>query len=125
MKIFSGKRDLRTNAMVACYVRLSKALNAARIQLLSATLPVGKGASCVSIVVFLNRLKPKRNTHEWLHLSSSLRVTIPDRSTIDKQNLSQTKIAAVVGSHKSTISRELKSHRGLLGFRPKQAQCLS
>ena len=42
-----------------------------------------------------------------------------------KARHSQTKIAAVVGVHKSTISRELRRNRGLRGYRPKQAQCLS
>lgn len=34
----------------------------------------------------------------------------------------QTEIAAIVGVHKSTISRELRRNRGRRGYRPKQAQ---
>ena len=34
---------------------------------------------------------------------------------------SQTKIAAVLGVHKSTISRELQRNRGQRGYRPQQA----
>lgn len=34
----------------------------------------------------------------------------------------QTEIAAVVGVHKSTISREVRRNRGLRGYRPRQAQ---
>ena len=33
----------------------------------------------------------------------------------------QTKIAAVVGVHESTISREVRRNRGLRGYRPLQA----
>ena len=38
-----------------------------------------------------------------------------------KVGLYQTKIAEIVGVHKSTISREMKRNRGLRGYRPKQA----
>ena len=38
---------------------------------------------------------------------------------------SQTKIAAILGVHKSTISRELRRNCGQRGYRPKQAQRLS
>jgi len=34
---------------------------------------------------------------------------------------SPTKIAQVIGRHKSTVSRELTRNRGLRGYRPKQA----
>lgn len=37
----------------------------------------------------------------------------------------QTKIAAVVGVHKSTISREVRRNRGLRGYRPLQAHQLA
>jgi len=37
----------------------------------------------------------------------------------------QTRIAQIVGCHKSTISRELSRNRGRRGYRPKQAQELS
>ena len=33
----------------------------------------------------------------------------------------QTEIAAVIGTHKSTVSRELRRNKGLRGYRPKQA----
>lgn len=42
-----------------------------------------------------------------------------------KAGQSQTEIAALVGVHKSTISRELKRNSGLRGYRPKQAQRLA
>jgi IS30 family transposase len=38
-----------------------------------------------------------------------------------KAGLSQSKIAKVIGVHKSTISREMRRNRGLRGYRPKQA----
>lgn len=38
-----------------------------------------------------------------------------------KAGLNQTQIAAVIGCHKSTISRELRRNRGLKGYRPYQA----
>ncbi|MCA1612766.1 MAG: IS30 family transposase, partial [Acidobacteria bacterium] len=38
---------------------------------------------------------------------------------------SQTRIAEIVGCHKSTISRELARNRGRRGYRPKQAHELS
>jgi IS30 family transposase len=36
-----------------------------------------------------------------------------------------TEIAKVLGSHKSTISRELRRNRGQRGYRPKQAHFLA
>ncbi len=39
-----------------------------------------------------------------------------------KSGENQTKIAKIIGVHKSTISRELKRNRGQRGYRPKQAQ---
>ena len=43
-----------------------------------------------------------------------------------KAELNQTKIAMIIGVHKSTISRELRRNAGLKGYRPKQAhhKCL-
>lgn len=38
-----------------------------------------------------------------------------------KAGLIQSKIAQVIGVHKSTISREMRRNRGLRGYRPKQA----
>ncbi len=38
-----------------------------------------------------------------------------------KMGHNQTEIAAVIGTHKSTISRELGRNSGLRGYRPKQA----
>lgn len=38
-----------------------------------------------------------------------------------KAELNQSEIAAIVGVHKSTVSRELGRNRGLKGYRPKQA----
>ena len=38
-----------------------------------------------------------------------------------KAGLFQTKIAEIIGAHKSTISREIRRNRGLRGYRPKQA----
>jgi IS30 family transposase len=38
-----------------------------------------------------------------------------------KAGLYQSKIAEIVGVHKSTISREIQRNRGLRGYRPKQA----
>ena len=42
-----------------------------------------------------------------------------------KMEHSQTKIATVIGVHKSTISREIRRNRGKRGYRPKQAHRLS
>lgn len=39
-----------------------------------------------------------------------------------KSEQNQTKIAKIIGVHKSTISRELKRNRGQRGYHPKQAQ---
>ncbi len=41
-----------------------------------------------------------------------------------KAGHTQTEIAALIGVHKSTISRELRRNRGLGGYRPRQAQLL-
>lgn len=45
-------------------------------------------------------------------------------SVLLKANQSQTQIAAIVGCHKSTISRELRRNRGHKGYRPQQADQL-
>ena len=42
-----------------------------------------------------------------------------------KMEHSQTKIANVIGVHKSTISREIRRNRGKRGYRPKQAHRIS
>lgn len=42
-----------------------------------------------------------------------------------KVELNQSEIAAIVGVHKSTVSRELRRNRGLKGYRPKQAHLLA
>jgi IS30 family transposase len=42
-------------------------------------------------------------------------------SALLKTEHTQTKIATVIGVHKSTISRELRRNRGMRGYRPKQA----
>lgn len=42
-----------------------------------------------------------------------------------KAEHSQTEIAAIVGVHKCTVSRELRRNRGLKGYRPKQAHQLA
>jgi IS30 family transposase len=42
-----------------------------------------------------------------------------------KANHKQTEIAALLGFHKSTISRELRRNRGYKGYRPLQAQTLA
>ncbi|MCJ7776022.1 MAG: IS30 family transposase [Desulfobulbaceae bacterium] len=42
-----------------------------------------------------------------------------------KMEHSQTKVATVIGVHKSTISREVHRNCGKRGYRPKQAHCLS
>jgi len=42
-----------------------------------------------------------------------------------KIGLTQSKIAEVIGIHKSTISRELKRNRGGRGYRPKQADAFA
>jgi len=44
---------------------------------------------------------------------------------LNKAEHSQTEIAAIVGVHKSTISRELRRNRGLKGYRPQQAHQLA
>ena len=41
-----------------------------------------------------------------------------------KAGHAQTQIAAIIGVHKSTISRELRRNRGQKGYRPKQAHSL-
>ena len=38
-----------------------------------------------------------------------------------KMGHNQTEIATVIGTHKSTVSRELRRNKGLRGYRPKQA----
>ena len=45
-------------------------------------------------------------------------------SGLKKAGLNQTKIAAELGVHKGTISRELKRNQGQRGWRPQQAQSL-
>ena len=42
-----------------------------------------------------------------------------------KAEHNQTEIAAIVGAHKSTVSREVRRNRGLRGYRPQQAQALA
>ena len=44
---------------------------------------------------------------------------------LKKAGHSQTEIAAVLGRHKSTISRELKCNQGLRGYHPKKAHRLA
>ena len=44
---------------------------------------------------------------------------------LKKTGHSQTEIAAVLGVHKSTVSRELNRNRGGRGYRPQQAQRLA
>lgn len=43
-------------------------------------------------------------------------------SALLKTAQSQTKVAEVIGVHRSTVSRELKRNRGKRGYRPQQAQ---
>jgi len=43
-------------------------------------------------------------------------------SALLKMGHNRTEIAAVIGAHKSTVSRELRRNRGQRGYRPKQAQ---
>ena len=42
-----------------------------------------------------------------------------------KTGLTQSKIAEVIGIHKSTVSRELKRNRGGRDYRPKQANAFA
>ena len=42
-----------------------------------------------------------------------------------KTGQTQSKIAEVIGVHKSTVSRELKRNRGGRGYRPKQADAFA
>ena len=42
-----------------------------------------------------------------------------------KAELNQSEVAAIVGVHKSTVSRELGRNRGLKGYRPRQAHQLA
>jgi IS30 family transposase len=61
-------------------------------------------------------------------MTSYKRVTAQDRAQIallSKMGLDQTKVAAKLGFHKSTVGRELKRNRGGRGYRPKQAQALA
>ena len=54
-------------------------------------------------------------------------LTEPQRyqiSVLMKAGHNQSGIAALIGVHKSTISRELRRNRGLRGYRPRQAQLL-
>lgn len=44
---------------------------------------------------------------------------------LNKAGHTQTQIAAIIGCHKSTISRELRRNRGLKGYRPYQADELA
>ena len=44
---------------------------------------------------------------------------------LQKANFNQTQIAAEIGRHKSTVSREVRRNRGGRGYRPKQAQELT
>jgi IS30 family transposase len=54
----------------------------------------------------------------YKHLSQIERYQI---YSLIKANQSITQIAAQLGRHKSTISRELSRNEGLRGYRPKQA----
>jgi IS30 family transposase len=61
-------------------------------------------------------------------MTSYKRVTAQDRvhiALLSKMVLDQTKAAAKLGFHKSTVGRELKRNRGGRGYRPKQAQGLA
>ena len=42
-----------------------------------------------------------------------------------KTGQTQSKIAEIIGIHKSTVSRELKRNRGGRGYRPKQANAFA
>ena len=58
-------------------------------------------------------------------MSRYKRVTAQDRKQIallSAKGLNQTDIAAKLGFHRSSISRELRRNSGLRGYRPKQAQ---
>ena len=44
---------------------------------------------------------------------------------LQKAHFNQTQIAAEIGVHKSTVSREVRRNRGGRGYRPKQAQELT
>jgi transposase, IS30 family len=58
-------------------------------------------------------------------MSRYKRVTAQDRKQIallSAKGLNQTDIAAKLGFHRSSISRELRRNTGLRGYRPKQAQ---
>lgn len=46
-------------------------------------------------------------------------------SALKKVGVSQKDIAAEIGVHRSTISRELRRNTGLRGYRPKQAHELA
>lgn len=53
------------------------------------------------------------------------RVTAQDRlqiSLLSKRGLNQTEVAAKLGFHRSTVSRELRRNKGGRGYRPKQAE---
>lgn len=58
----------------------------------------------------------------YTHLTQDERYQI---AILAKANHDQSTIAALLGRHKSTISRELRRNRGLRGYRPKQAHTLA
>ena len=61
-------------------------------------------------------------------MSGYTQLTHEERAPIyilKKAHRDQTAIAAILGRHKSTISRKLQHNRGLKGYRPKQAHELA
>lgn len=58
-------------------------------------------------------------------MSTYKRVTARDRELIAQlsaNGLNQSEVAAKLGFHRSSVSREIRRNRGLRGYRPKQAQ---
>ena len=58
----------------------------------------------------------------YQHLSYHERYQI---ATLMKAGQNQTQIAATLGRHKSTVSREIHRNTGLRGYRPRQASQLA
>src|SRR5258708_3861944 len=79
-------------------------------------------ASCGSVSVLFNRQVKGSTQMSYRQLAREQRYQI---KALMKAGHNQTQIAANVGCHKSTISRELRRNRRLKAYRPHQANELA